>query len=72
MKRRYELNDNLNYEVENRGVKQKMNIHQVPFYIGIIILLYIGLLFGVVWHFENRLPTPLMVKDEVSIFYLFF
>lgn len=71
MKRRYELNDDLNYEVEHISVKQKMNIHQVPFYIGIVILIYIGFLFAIVCYFENTLPTPLMVKDEVSIFYYF-
>lgn len=66
MRRRYELPSNSDYQEETKdGVKPKMSIYQVPFYIGICILLYIGLLFGIVWHFENKLPTGLMIKDEV-------
>lgn len=71
MRRRYELAKNSEYQEENfDNVKPKTSFYQIPFYLGIIVLLYIGLLFGVVWHFENDLPTPLMVKDEVSKFNL--
>lgn len=71
MRRRYELPNNTDYQEESKGgMKPKISIYQIPFYIGIIILLYFGLLFGIVWHFENKLPTPLMVKDEVSILFV--
>lgn len=68
MKRRYDFSSNLQSHGEDK-VKPKTNIYQVPFYIGIIVLLYIGLLFGVVWYFEHKLPTPLNVNDEVSTFF---
>lgn len=66
MRRRYEIGESLDYHEENsKSVKPKMNIYKVPFYTGIIVLIYLGLLFGLALYFENQLPVALMVKDEV-------
>lgn len=66
MRRRYELAESSNIEDKNdERFKRKISIHQVPFYVGLIILVLIGVQFGIVWYFEHKLPTPLMVKNEV-------
>lgn len=66
MKRRYDLGSSLSDQDEIKGVKTKISIYQLPFYVGLLILAYIGILFSIACYFENRLPTPLTTKDEVS------
>lgn len=44
--------------------KPKNSIHSLPFYFGIIILVYISSLIGIVYTIDNILPTALNVTDE--------
>ncbi|CAG9830170.1 unnamed protein product [Diabrotica balteata] len=64
MRKRVDLPNNWDDDSPNYSEKIRNNIHSLPFYFGIVTVLYLFLLTGAVYYVDKNLPTALNVKDE--------
>ncbi|XP_050500208.1 endoplasmic reticulum metallopeptidase 1-like isoform X1 [Diabrotica virgifera virgifera] len=64
MRKRVDLPNNWNDDSPNYSEKIRNNIHSLPFYFGIVTVIYLLLLTGAVYYIDKNLPTALNVQDE--------
>ncbi|XP_050311953.1 endoplasmic reticulum metallopeptidase 1 isoform X2 [Anthonomus grandis grandis] len=65
MPRRYNYNYTSPFNMDNMD-RSKDSIHSIPFWVGFLVLIGLGGLFGVVYLVDGILPTALNTSDETN------